>query len=129
MICGPALGGLVYIAGAGAVYVCCAMLLATACALTLGVRYTAPPPGEREGWRGMFRGVGFIWGRKVLLGRGLPPIYDRAALKLSAEEKAASAALLEEEISFMRDPTQETASSAAGPAGPEHGHSARPPGC
>lgn len=27
--------------------------------------------------------------RKVLLGRGLPPIYDRAALKLSAEEKAA----------------------------------------
>lgn len=27
--------------------------------------------------------------RKVLLGRGLPPIYDRAALKLSAEDKAA----------------------------------------
>lgn len=27
--------------------------------------------------------------RKVLLGRSLPPIYDRAALKLSAEEKAA----------------------------------------
>ncbi|GAB7553232.1 glutamate--tRNA ligase [Novosphingobium sp. 11B] len=30
--------------------------------------------------------------RKVLLGRGLPPIYDRAALKLSAEEKAAKIA-------------------------------------
>lgn len=27
--------------------------------------------------------------RKVLLGRGLPPIYDRAALELSADEKAA----------------------------------------
>ncbi|MFC0205304.1 glutamate--tRNA ligase [Novosphingobium soli] len=27
--------------------------------------------------------------RKVLLGRGLPPIYDRAALKLAAEEKEA----------------------------------------
>ncbi|WP_232494998.1 glutamate--tRNA ligase [Novosphingobium kaempferiae] len=30
--------------------------------------------------------------RKVLLGRGLPPIYDRAALKLSTEEKAAKIA-------------------------------------
>lgn len=30
--------------------------------------------------------------RKVLLGRGLPPIYDRAALKLTAEEKAAKIA-------------------------------------
>ncbi|KQM22104.1 glutamate--tRNA ligase [Novosphingobium sp. Leaf2] len=27
--------------------------------------------------------------RKVLLGRGLPPIYDRAALKLTAQDKAA----------------------------------------
>ncbi|WP_395392109.1 glutamate--tRNA ligase [Novosphingobium sp. BL-8A] len=30
--------------------------------------------------------------RKVLLGRGLPPIYDRGALKLSEEEKAAKIA-------------------------------------
>ena len=30
--------------------------------------------------------------RKVLLGRGLPPIYDRAALKLTSEEKAAKMA-------------------------------------
>ena len=30
--------------------------------------------------------------RKVLLGRGLPPIYDRAALMLSAEDHAAKAA-------------------------------------
>lgn len=30
--------------------------------------------------------------RKVLLGRGLPPIYDRAALKLSEEDHAAKAA-------------------------------------
>lgn len=30
--------------------------------------------------------------RKVLLGRGLPPIYDRAALNLSEEEKAAKLA-------------------------------------
>ena len=27
--------------------------------------------------------------RKILLGRGLPPVYDRAALKLSADERAA----------------------------------------
>ncbi|EJL24148.1 glutamate--tRNA ligase [Novosphingobium sp. AP12] len=31
-------------------------------------------------------------GRKVLLGRGLPPIYDRAALALSEDEKAAKIA-------------------------------------
>ncbi|MCB2059941.1 MAG: glutamate--tRNA ligase [Novosphingobium sp.] len=30
--------------------------------------------------------------RKVLLGRGLPPIYDRGALKLTAEERAAKEA-------------------------------------
>lgn len=68
VICGPALGGLVYMAGASAVYVLCTGLLAIACALTLGVRYTAPPQPPREGWRGMFRGVGFIWNREVLLG-------------------------------------------------------------
>ena len=42
VICGPALGGVLYAAGASTVYVTCAVLLGLSCALTLAVRYRAP---------------------------------------------------------------------------------------
>lgn len=69
VIGGPALGGLVYVWGASAVYVCCAVLLALSFAITLAVRYRHVAHGDSgEGWRGMLVGVAFVWQRRVLLG-------------------------------------------------------------
>ncbi|MBS1226901.1 MAG: major facilitator transporter [Proteobacteria bacterium] len=69
IICGPALGGVLYAAGATTVYVCGALLSLLSCALTLAVRYlqqraTASPAS----WRTVFAGVAYVWQRQVLLG-------------------------------------------------------------
>jgi len=68
IICGPALGGVLYATGATTVYVCAAVLLALSCALTLTVRYQQRKSAAAATWRTVFAGVAFVWQRKVLLG-------------------------------------------------------------
>jgi MFS family permease len=69
IIIGPALGGAIYIAGAAAVYVACAVLFVASVVLILGLRYTVVVhPEEPTTWKSVFAGVNFIWHHKVVLG-------------------------------------------------------------
>ncbi|WP_153109796.1 MFS transporter [Propionivibrio limicola] len=68
VIGGPALGGLLYVAGPAVVYACGAALFVASFALTLGIRYQRQGSSAPPGWRGMFSGVVFVWRHKVLLG-------------------------------------------------------------
>ena len=69
VIGGPALGGLIFVAGATAVYATCAALFAIGCALVLLVRYEhTPPPREPVSMRTLLAGVEFVWRSKALLG-------------------------------------------------------------
>lgn len=69
VIAGPALGGLVYVAGASAVYGLCAALFGLSAALCLAIRYEhAPPPAEPATWETLTAGLRFVWQRKVVLG-------------------------------------------------------------
>ena len=68
VIGGPALGGLLYVAGASTVYLSCAALLALSCALALAVRYPHQAATEGATWRTVLAGVGFVWRHKLLLG-------------------------------------------------------------
>lgn len=69
IIAGPALGGFVYAAGAGAVYALCALLFLVSTALTLAIRYEhAPPPRTPTDLAALFAGVRFVWHHKVVLG-------------------------------------------------------------
>jgi len=69
VIGGPALGGLIFIAGASAVYLTCAVLFALGCffMLRLGYRHNAVPPRDMT-LQTVFAGVTFICQRKALLG-------------------------------------------------------------
>jgi MFS family permease len=69
VIGGPALGGVIFVAGATAVYATCACLFATGCVLIAVLRYDhAPPPREPVTLRTLLAGVEFVWQRKALLG-------------------------------------------------------------
>ncbi|MDQ2778675.1 MAG: MFS transporter [Pseudomonadota bacterium] len=69
VIAGPALGGLIYTAGAGATYSTSAVLFGMACALCATLRYThAAPAREPPSWNTVLAGVRFVIGRKVVLG-------------------------------------------------------------
>ena len=69
VIGGPALGGLIFVAGATAVYATCAALFAIGCVLVLLVRYEhTPPPREAVSLRTLLAGVEFVWRSKALLG-------------------------------------------------------------
>lgn len=69
IIGGPALGGLVFVAGAQAVYALCALSFGIGCVLVFLVRYARTPrAGEAASLRSMLAGLGFVWRRKVLLG-------------------------------------------------------------
>lgn len=69
IIGGPALGGVIFVFGASAVYACCTALFAIASALMLGLRYDhAPAPKEPVTWGSVTAGALFVWQRKVLLG-------------------------------------------------------------
>lgn len=69
VISGPALGGVIFVAGATAVYATCAFLFATGCALVAVVRYDhVPPPREPVSLRTLLAGAEFVWRRKALLG-------------------------------------------------------------
>jgi MFS family permease len=69
VIAGPALGGVIFVAGAQAVYATCAALFGVASVLLLGLRYDhAPPPREPVSWATVLAGVHFIWRHKTVLG-------------------------------------------------------------
>ncbi len=69
VIGGPALGGVIFVAGATAVYATCAALFAIGCVLVLLLRYThVPPPREPVTLHTLFAGAVFVWQRKALLG-------------------------------------------------------------
>ena len=69
VIGGPALGGLVFFAGATAVYATCAAFFTVGCVLVFAVRYDhVPPPREPVTLRTLLAGAEYVWRRKALLG-------------------------------------------------------------
>lgn len=69
VIGGPALGGVIFVAGATAVYATCAALFVLSTVFALQMRYEhKPPPREPVSLGTLLAGVGFIWQRKVVLG-------------------------------------------------------------
>jgi len=68
VITGPALGGVIYIAGATAVYACCTALLLLATSLSLGVRYSHHISHNAVSWHSTLAGFAFVWRKKVLFG-------------------------------------------------------------
>jgi MFS family permease len=69
IIGGPALGGLIFVAGAHMVYASCAMLLVLGFVLMARLRYAhVPPPAEPVTAATVLAGVRFIWHRKPVLG-------------------------------------------------------------
>ncbi len=68
VICGPALGGLLYVRGATTVYVCAGLMLLLSSLLMLFVRYQHRHSAAVASWRTVFAGIAFVWQRKVLLG-------------------------------------------------------------
>ncbi|MBS0308016.1 MAG: MFS transporter [Proteobacteria bacterium] len=69
IIAGPALGGLIYAAGASAVYLVSAVLFLCAALCVMLIRIDhVPPPAEPVSLQRLFAGVGFIWQRKEILG-------------------------------------------------------------
>ena len=69
IIGGPALGGVIFVGGATAVYGTCAVLFVIGCVLVSIVRYEhIAPPRESVSLRTLLAGVEFIWQRKALLG-------------------------------------------------------------
>ncbi len=68
VIGGPALGGLLYVAGANTVYTTCAVLLITAFVLTWWVVLPHRPTHTAATWGTVLAGVGFVCERPVLLG-------------------------------------------------------------
>ena len=69
VIVGPALGGVIFVAGATAVYVACAALFIAGSVLIALVRYShVAPPREAVSLRTLLAGVQFVWQRKAVLG-------------------------------------------------------------
>ena len=69
IIGGPALGGLLFVAGTGVVYGASVLLFAVGCFLIVGLRYVQPArTREPVTMATIFAGVDFIWRRKPVLG-------------------------------------------------------------
>ena len=99
VICGPALGGLLYVTGASTVYASSLALFLLAGTLTLVVRYRHQPSSLAANWGTLLAGVAFVWQRKLLLGAtsldlfavlfggatALLPIYARDILHIGPQ--------------------------------------------
>jgi MFS family permease len=69
VIGGPALGGVIFVAGATAVYATCVMLFLVGCLLVSRVEYAhVAPPREPVSVASLLAGAAFVWQRKALLG-------------------------------------------------------------
>ena len=96
IICGPAIGGLLYTVGPAAVYATCAALLVVAMGLVLAIKYKHSPVTLAATWDSVLAGFTFVWHHKVLLGAtsldlfavllggatALLPIYARDILQI-----------------------------------------------
>jgi MFS family permease len=68
-IAGPAIGGLVYLAGPDIVYATVAALLAAAFVLIFGVKTGRPArPDTPDSWHTLLEGLRFVWHKKIILG-------------------------------------------------------------
>jgi len=68
-IAGPAIGGLVYLAGPDIVYATVAALLAAAVFLISGVKTGRPSrPATPDSWHTLLEGLRFVWKKKIILG-------------------------------------------------------------
>src|SRR5688500_15854186 len=68
-IAGPALGGLVYLAGPDVVYGTVAALLAAGFVLIVGVSTEKPARADKpDSWHVLLEGLRFVWHKKVILG-------------------------------------------------------------
>ena len=68
IICGPALGGVLYTFGPATVYASSLLLLLSAGALALAVNYHHKTARAAATWNSVIAGVTFVWHRKVILG-------------------------------------------------------------
>lgn len=69
IIGGPALAGILFVAGVEVVYAVCVLLFAVASVLLVRLGYVhVPSPREPLSLRTLFAGIDFIWRRKVVLG-------------------------------------------------------------
>ena len=68
IICGPALGGVLYTFGPATVYACSMALLLLAGVLALTVNYHHKTARAAANWSSVLAGVSFVWQRKVILG-------------------------------------------------------------
>ncbi|MEJ8855229.1 MFS transporter [Variovorax robiniae] len=69
IIAGPAIGGLLFVAGISVVYGACTLLFISGGVLVARLRYAhAPPPKAPVTLQTLFAGVDFIWRRKTVLG-------------------------------------------------------------
>ena len=68
IVAGPAIGGLLYVAGAATVYATSALMFAVATGLFLAVRHADPPPRERATLQTLLAGVHYVRGNPVVLG-------------------------------------------------------------
>jgi MFS family permease len=68
IIAGPAIGGLLYVAGATTVYATCVALFVVATLLLLRVQHADPPLRERATWQTLVAGVRYVRGNPVVLG-------------------------------------------------------------
>ncbi len=68
-IAGPAVGGLLYVAGPTTVYGVCVALYVIGGVLSIAIRYDHAPPGrEPPSFASLMRGIAFIRGHPVMLG-------------------------------------------------------------
>ena len=69
IIAGPALGGLLYMAGPTVTYATCtALFIASTALVALGVHYEREPVPRAVGWRTLLAGLHFVFSHKVVLG-------------------------------------------------------------
>jgi MFS family permease len=68
IIAGPALGGVIYVAGAQAVYGTCTALFVLATVCFVAIRHASPQRRGRGGLADLLAGVHFVWRHPVVLG-------------------------------------------------------------
>jgi MFS family permease len=68
IIAGPALGGLLYVAGASVTYAACTAFLLVAATLCAGIRYERGPRAGGASLASLLAGLRFVYRRKVVLG-------------------------------------------------------------
>jgi MFS family permease len=98
IIAGPALGGLLYVAGASVTYAACAVLLVAASSLSAAIRYKRLRSTVAASLASLLAGLRFVFRRKVVLGAisldlfavllggatALLPIYARDVLHVGS---------------------------------------------